>query len=80
MHAAQKRTVSDQIPREYAVKTVSEGQFADAGADRVVAHGFRWGETEDEVAQMDVGIESTQVVGNRFHEDFVCALSISDRF
>jgi hypothetical protein len=61
VQASQKRAVVDVPPQEHAVETITERQLADAKADLIVPDGILRPVVKDEVAEMGVGIKTTQI-------------------
>ena len=57
-------------PRERAVKSGRERQFADAQADFVMPDGFLGMAIENKMAEVRMGVETTQVGFAKFHEHF----------
>ncbi len=70
LQAPQKRAVVHVTPRERTVKSGGERELADAQADCIMPDGFLWIAIKSKIAEVRMGIETTQIGFAKFHEHF----------
>jgi hypothetical protein len=78
VEATEIRPVVDETPRQDAIEVGAEGELADARADQVVAQRLlRAAAVEAEGAEVSVGIEAAQVLGELLHEQVLASAPIA---
>ena len=74
MHAAEERPVVDPSPRQHALEAFAKGQLADPEPRLIVTDRVLGPVVENEVAEVRVGIQATEVGLTEIHQDLVCTL------
>jgi hypothetical protein len=72
MHTSKEWAVVYVSPVQHAVEALTEGELPDPNPDLVVTDGLLGKVIEDEVSQVGVGIQTTQIRGKKSHELTMC--------